>query len=119
MLAGAEGCDAVAGYGGEECVLRVPAVSPTEVEVIAHRMAAEIGSAQWIFGTETFSVGVTTGMSCSSLLEQPALAQLISAGDRDLYKNKWLRKNPDQEPSLYEYDGRRDAHVIALMTIDR
>ncbi|HEX7421200.1 MAG TPA: diguanylate cyclase, partial [Thermoanaerobaculia bacterium] len=38
------------------------------------------------------------------------------AGDRDLYKNKWLRKNPDEDPSLYEYDGSRDAQLIELMT---
>jgi hypothetical protein len=50
------------------------------------------------------------------LLEQPTIAQLLSAGDRDLYKNKWVRKNPDEDPSLYEYDGSRDAHVIELLT---
>ena len=62
------------------------------------------------------SVGVTTGLACSSLLQNPTLPQLISAGDRDLYKNKWLRKNPDQDPSLYEYDTTRDAHVVKMLT---
>jgi two-component system cell cycle response regulator len=108
--------DLIARYGGDEFVMLVPVLSPSEVETLAHRIASEIGSAQWIFGTEIFSVGVTTGISCSSLLEEPTVAQLISAGDRDLYKNKWLRKNPDQDPSLYEYDGRRDAQLIELLT---
>lgn len=109
--------DLIARYGGDEFIMLVPTLSPPEVEALAHRMAAEIGSAQWIFGTEIFSVGVTTGISCSSLLEEPTLAQLLSAGDRDLYKNKWVRKNPDEDPSLYEYDGARDAHVVELLTL--
>ncbi len=108
--------DLIARYGGDEFVMLVPALSPPEVQTLAHRMAAEIGSMQWIFGTEIFSVGVTTGISCSSLLEQPAVAQLLSAGDRDLYKNKWIRRNPDGDPSLYEYDISRGAHVIELLT---
>ena len=109
--------DLIARYGGDEFIMLVPKLSPPEVEQLAHRMAAEISSAQWIFGTEIFSVGVTTGISCSSLLEKPTLAQLLSAGDRDLYKNKWVRKNPDEDPSIYEYDGARDAHVVELLTL--
>ena len=109
--------DLIARYGGDEFIMLVPKLSPPEVEALAHRMAAEIGSAQWIFGTDIFSVGVTTGISCSSLLEKPTLKQLLSAGDRDLYKNKWVRKNPDEDPSLYEYDGARDAHVVELLTL--
>jgi two-component system, cell cycle response regulator len=108
--------DLIARYGGDEFVMLVPVLSPPEVQAVAHRMASEIASAQWVFGTEVFSVGITTGISCSSLLEEPTVAQLISAGDRDLYKNKWLRKNPDEDPSLYEYDGSRDAQLIELMT---
>jgi hypothetical protein len=43
------------------------------------------------------------------------LAQLLGAADRDLYKNKWLRRNPDVDPSLYEYDSTRDAQVIEFL----
>ncbi len=95
----------------------VATLSPPEVESLADRMATEISSAQWIFGTDLLSVSVTTGISCSSLLEQPTVAQLLSACDRDLYKNKWVRKNPDEDPSIYEYDTSRDAHVIELLTL--
>ena len=42
-------------------------------------------------------------------------SHLLSAGDRDLYKNKWLRKHPDLDPSLYEYDTTRDALVVEFM----
>lgn len=109
--------DVIARFGGDEFVMLVPALLPPEVEALAQRMSSEISSAQWVFGPDTFSVGVTTGISCSSLLEKPALGQLLSAGDRDLYKNKWMRKNPDEDPSLYEYDRGRDAHVAELLTL--
>jgi diguanylate cyclase (GGDEF)-like protein len=108
--------DLISRYGGDEFVMLVATLSPKEVETLANRIAAEIASAQWIFGTEIFSVGVTTGISCSSLLQYPSVGQLLSAGDRDLYKNKWLRKNPHEDPSLYEYDTARDAHVIKMLT---
>jgi len=107
--------DLIARYGGDEFVMLIPTLSPEEVEVLSDRIAVEIGAAQWTFGTEILAVGVTTGMACSSLLERPSVAQLLSAGDRDLYKNKWIRKNPDEDPSLYEYDTGRDAHVVELL----
>lgn len=110
--------DLIARYGGDEFVMLVANSTPSEVEHLAHRIVTEISSAQWIFGTDIFSVGVTTGISCSSLLKEPAVAQLLSAGDRDLYKNKWVRKNPDEDPSLYEYDNTRDAHVIEMLRSD-
>ena len=109
--------DLIARYGGDEFVMLVATLSPPEVESLADRMATEISSAQWIFGTDLLSVSVTTGISCSSLLEQPTVAQLLSACDRDLYKNKWVRKNPDEDPSIYEYDTSRDAHVVELLTL--
>lgn len=108
--------DLIARYGGDEFLMLVTNLPPDEAEALAHRISSEIGAAQWIFGTEVFSVGVTTGLACSSLLQNPIVSQLLSAGDRDLYKNKWLRKNPDQDPSLYEYDTTRDAHVVEMLT---
>lgn len=109
--------DLIARYGGDEFVMLVSNLSPEEVETLARRISEEIGSVQWTIGTEAFHVGVTTGISCSSLLEEPAVAQLLSAGDRDLYKNKWVRKNPDEDPSLYSYDTSRDANVIEMVTV--
>ncbi len=111
--------DLIARYGGDEFVMLVANLLPEEVEGLAGRIGVEIGAAQWTFGTETFGIGVTTGVACSSLLEKPSVAQLLSAGDRDLYKNKWLRKNPDEDPSRYEYDTGRNAQVIELLLVDR
>jgi diguanylate cyclase (GGDEF)-like protein len=106
--------DLIARYGGDEFVMLAGNLNPDEVEVLALRIAAEIEALQWTFGTETIHVGVTTGLACSTLLDHPTVAQLLSAGDRDLYKNKWLRQHPDEDPALYEYDHTRSAHVVEL-----
>jgi diguanylate cyclase (GGDEF)-like protein len=108
--------DLIARYGGDEFVMLVSTLAPDEVEALADRITVEIGASRWTFGTETVSIGVTTGIACSSLLDRPTVAQLLSAGDRDLYKNKWVRKNPHEDPRLYEYDDNREARVIDLVT---
>jgi diguanylate cyclase (GGDEF)-like protein len=114
FLRGTRHEDLIARYGGDEFVMLVTALDPQQVEDLAARMSADIQSVQWTFGTETHRVGVTTGMACSTLLKRPTVAQLLSAGDRDLYKNKWLKKNPDLDPSLYRYDSGREAQVVEL-----
>ena len=95
--------DIIARYGGDEFVLLVHSLALDEVEVIAERLARDLGSLQWMFGTGTVRIGVTTGLASSKFLERPNISQLLNAGDRDLYKNKWIRSHPDQDPSLYEY----------------
>ncbi|HEX6179587.1 MAG TPA: diguanylate cyclase [Thermoanaerobaculia bacterium] len=107
--------DLVARYGGDEFIMLVQNLDVPDVEAIAARVAEEIAAQQWTFGTETLSVGVTTGIASSVLLEQPTMAQLLSAGDRDLYKNKWMRKHPELDPSVYEYDRHRDARILEMV----
>jgi len=104
--------DLVARYGGDEFIMLILDLAPAEVANTAARIAAELSAHEWAFEDATFNVNVSFGVACSSLLPQPSIAQLLSAGDRDLYKNKWLRKHPDVDPSLYEYDTTRDALVI-------
>lgn len=111
--------DLIARYGGDEFVMIVANLSPAEVETLARRIAGEISAVQWTIGNDPFSVGVTTGIACSSLLQKPAVAQLLSAGDRDLYKNKWVRKNPDEDPSRYSYDSSREANVVEMVTVTK
>ena len=106
--------DLIARYGGDEFVMLVPHLMPPEVEALTGRLCADLSRAQWTFGMETVSIGVTCGFACSSLLEVPTVAPLLSTRDRDLYKNKWIRKHPAVDPSLYEYPPHREASVIEI-----
>ncbi|HEX7191411.1 MAG TPA: diguanylate cyclase [Thermoanaerobaculia bacterium] len=107
--------DVIARYGGDEFVMVVAGSTPAEVEALAHRLAHAFSEAKWTFGDVTFGISVTSGIGCSSLIAQPTLAKLLGAADRDLYKNKWLRQNPDIDPTLYEYDSTRDSQVIEFL----
>jgi diguanylate cyclase (GGDEF)-like protein len=111
--------DIVARYGGDEFVLLVVDSAPEDVECVTHRIAGEIAALRWTFNGSEVRITVTTGCARSSLLDRPTVAQLITAGDRDLYKNKWLRKHPDADPSLYEYDRHRQAHVADVVDLDQ
>jgi len=104
--------DIIARYGGDEFVLPVPSLALEEVEVLAHRLANDVASLQWTFGDALVQIGVTIGVAASKYLDRPTVSQLLNAGDRDLYKNKWIRGHPDQDPSLYEYPSSR-AHQIS------
>jgi diguanylate cyclase (GGDEF)-like protein len=113
FLRGTRHEDLIARYGGDEFVMLVQKLRLPEVEAFAMRIAAEIARMQWAFGDDTLGVTVTTGYACSELLPHPTIAQLLGAGDRDLYKNKWLRRNPTGDPTLYEYDLRhQERHAL-------
>jgi two-component system cell cycle response regulator len=108
--------DLVARYGGDEFVMLIVDSTPEQLEPLAARIAAQVGNAQWSFRENVIAVHVTAGISSSALLPQATVQRLLSAADRDLYKNKWLRKHPDSDPSLYEYDGARDVSIIEFLS---
>jgi diguanylate cyclase (GGDEF)-like protein len=80
--------DLIARYGGDEFVLCVPHLELEDLQRMVDRLAGHVRALQWSTGEETFTIGVTTGLASSRLMDQPTLAQLLAAADRDLYRNK-------------------------------
>lgn len=93
--------DLVARYGGDEFVMLVLDTPLHEVEHVATRLTAEIRSLRWTATDETFGISASTGVACSRLLAGPTINRLIDVADRDLYKNKWLQRNPAAQPERY------------------
>lgn len=86
--------DLIARYGGDEFVLITTGPPIETVEALAERLVTAIGELRWTDGTDTYGITATTGIATSALLDSPDVEQLLNAADRDLYKNKWLRKPP-------------------------
>jgi len=107
--------DLIARYGGDEFVLIATNTTLEEVYALAKRLGDDIAAMQWVLADSTVHVGVTTGVATSDLLDEPTVARLLNAGDRDLYKNKWLHSHPDLDPSLYEYDHTRSDRLASAV----
>ncbi len=101
--------DLVGRYGGDEFIMVVTGSPFYLVETIADRLSSDIRELTWTIGNDEFSVGVSVGIASTHFLPNANLMQLLEAADRDLYKNKWVRKHPDEARSK----GGRD-HVLPL-----
>jgi two-component system cell cycle response regulator len=86
--------DIVARFGGDEFVMAIPDLDVDAIEQITVRLAEEVERLRWTGDDGEFGVGVSNGIASSRLLFEPTLAALLDAADHDMYKNKFLRKNP-------------------------
>jgi diguanylate cyclase (GGDEF)-like protein len=87
--------DLVARYGGDEFVMVATGATLDEVDSMVQRLVREIRGLRWTISGEELHVGVTSGLGTSEFLREGTLLHLLDAADRDLYKNKWVKKHPE------------------------
>ena len=110
--------DIVARFGGDEFIVAVPQLEPETVERIASRLTLALEALRWDT-PDPVHVGASAGIASSHLLPSPTLVQLITVADRDMYKNKWIRKHPGVRPELYEYPAQDRSVVERLFSTTR
>jgi diguanylate cyclase (GGDEF)-like protein len=87
--------DLIARYGGDEFVLVIADLPLAEVEGVAARLSEQVAALAWQIGTDTIRLGMSNGVASSLLLTASSVELLVDTADRDLYKNKWMRKHPE------------------------
>lgn len=108
--------DLIARFGGDEFVMVIADLAVAEVEAIAARLSRDVSALQWSAGGEPFSIGATPGVASSTLLEHPTIEYLLNVADRDLYKNKWLRKHPGA-PVIPEESSQKETRIDLVLPL--
>lgn len=106
--------DFVIRFGGDEFVMMTATVSSVQLEEIAARITREIAAMHWTVGDARIRIGVSAGVATTDLLPNRSVTALLDAADRDLYKNKWIRRTPADPRANYEYERGGDADVTKL-----
>jgi len=83
--------DLVARFGGDEFVMIAANEPAAEITAITSRLVLDIEELRWTFNGEQVAVGVTVGFAANS--DGASVLQLLDAADRDLYRNKSVRKS--------------------------
>lgn len=107
--------DFIARYGGDEFIMLAHELPLADVDEIIRRVTAEVEALRWPSDTATIQVSLTAGVSTTELLHTRDLRTLLDASDRDLYKNKFVKKSAGHagaHPSIYEYGQTDDATII-------
>lgn len=101
--------DLIARYGGDEFVLLVLNLGAEETRRIADRLLSELSELQWTTGDTTVHLGMTMGLGCSALIDDPTVERLLETADHELYARKWMKKHPSSTPpQAYHYPRATD-----------
>jgi len=83
--------DLVARFGGDEFVMIAANEPAAEITAMTSRVVVDIEELRWTFNGEQVAVGVTVGIATNE--DGSSVLQLLDASDRDLYRNKSVRKS--------------------------
>ncbi|MEA2163667.1 MAG: two-component system, cell cycle response regulator [Thermoanaerobaculia bacterium] len=111
--------DLIARYGGDEFVLLVLNLGAEETRSVADRLLAELSELQWTAGDTTLHLGMTMGLGCSALIDDPTVERLLETADHELYALKWLKKHPSVvPPEAYQYPRATDVALFVAHKAD-
>lgn len=93
LSSGLREVDLAARYGGEEFAIIMPHTNKANAEIVARRIAAQIGSLVHEFQGEKISLTASLGIADVADLSEPSAENLVKAADVALYEAKRSGRN--------------------------
>jgi diguanylate cyclase (GGDEF)-like protein len=93
LSSGLREVDLAARYGGEEFAIIMPHTTKPNAEIVAQRIAAQIGSLVHEFQGEKVSLTASLGIADVADLSEPSAENLVKAADVALYEAKRAGRN--------------------------